>query len=67
MKLHTKKTLKSGIFAGIGFGIITAGIDYFDGDGFELWKFVFKVFFFGLFMGIYFNYSLKKKSEKESK
>jgi hypothetical protein len=67
MKSYTKKALKSGIFAGIGFGIATAGIQYYDGDDFELWKFIFQVLFFAIFMGLYFNYSFKKQSEKESK
>ena len=67
MKSYTKKALKSGIFAGIGFGIATAGIDYYDGDDFELWKFIFRVLFFAIFMGLYFNYSFKKQFEKESK
>ncbi|AUC13842.1 hypothetical protein BTO06_01155 [Tenacibaculum sp. SZ-18] len=67
MKIYTKKALKSGIFAGIGFGIATAGIDYYDGDDFQLWKFIFKVLFFAIFMGLYFNYSFKKQFEKESK
>ena len=67
MKAYTKKALKSGIFAGIGFGIATAGIDYYNRDDFELWEFIVKVLFFAIFMGIYFNYSFKKQSEKKSK
>ncbi|WP_405572818.1 hypothetical protein [Winogradskyella sp. Asnod2-B02-A] len=67
MKSYTKRAIKSGIFAGIGFGIATAGIDYYNGDDFELWKLVFKILFFAVFMGLYFNYSFKKQSEKESK
>lgn len=62
MKLYTKKALKSGIFAGIGFGIATGSLNYFDKNNFELWKVIFKVVFFTLLMGIYFNYSFKKES-----
>ncbi len=67
MKSYTKRAIKSAIFAGIGYGIVTVGIDYYNGDDFELWKLVFKILFFSVFMGLYFNYSLKKQSEKESK
>ena len=67
MKSYTKRAIKGGIFAGIGFGIATAGIDYYNGDNIELWKLVFKILFFAVFMGLYFNYSLKKQSEEESK
>ncbi len=67
MKSYTKRAIKSGIFAGIGFGVATAGIDYYDGNDFELWKLIFKILFFAVFMGLYFNYSFKKQSEKDSK
>ena len=67
MKTYTTKALKGAIGAGIGFGIFTGGKDYYDGDDFELWKFIFKVLFFTIFMGLYFNYRFKKKFEKESK
>lgn len=67
MKIHTKKALKSGIFAGISFGIANAGIDYYDGDDFQLWRFIFEILLFAIFMGLYFNYSFKKQFEKESK
>lgn len=67
MKSYTKRAVKSGIFAGIGFGITTAGIDYYNGDDFEIWKLVVKILFFAVSMGLYFNYSFKKQSEKRSK
>jgi hypothetical protein len=66
MKHYTKKAIKSGISAGIGFGIVTAGIDLYDRDDFELWKFILKILLFTVFMGLYFNYSLKKQSDKKS-
>lgn len=59
--------MKSGIFAGIGFGIATTGIDFYDGGDFELKKFIFKILFFSIFIGLDFNCSFKKQSEKESK
>jgi len=67
MKPYTKKAIKSGVFAGIGFAVVTAGIDLFNGDDFELWRLIVKILFFTIFMGIYFNYSFKKQTEKESK
>jgi len=67
MKSYTRRAIKSGIFVGIGFGVATAGIDYYDGNDFELWKLIFKILFFAVFMGLYFNYSFKKQSEKDSK
>ena len=66
MKHYTKKAIKSGISTGIGFGIVTAGIDLYDRDDFELWKFIFKILLFTVFMILYFNYSLKKQSDKKS-
>lgn len=67
MEPHTKRAIKSGISAAIGFGIATVGIDLYNGDDLELWKLIFKTLFFAVFMGIYFNYSFKKQSKKESK
>ena len=67
MKSYTKRAIKSGIFSGIGFGIATAGIDEYKGDEFEWWKRGFKILWCAVFMGLYFNYSFKKQSEKESK
>lgn len=66
IKSYTKKALNSAIFAGIGFGIVLAGIDYYDEDDFELWKLICKVLCFAILMGLYFNYSFKRKSKKES-
>jgi hypothetical protein len=59
--------LKSGIFAGIGFGIATAGIDYYDGDDFELKKFIFKILFFLIFMGFILIEVLKNNSKRNLK
>jgi hypothetical protein len=67
MQPYTRKAIKSGVFSAIGFGIVTAGLNYYDGDDFEIWKLIFKTLFFGVFMGFYFNYSFKKQSKKESK
>ena len=67
MQPYTKKALKSGIASAIGFGLITALLDYYNNDDFEIWKLIFKTLFFAAFMSVYFNYSFKKQSEKESK
>lgn len=64
MKSYTKRALKSGVVAGICFGLITVGIEYFSGEDLELWKLIFKTLFFGVFMTIYFNYSFKKNQSK---
>lgn len=67
MKSYTKRALKSGVFAGIVFGAATTGIDYYNGDDFELRKLIFKILFFSTFMVLYFFYKLKKQSQKEPK
>ena len=67
MKSYTKKALKSGIASAIGFGLITALLDYYNNDDFEISKLIIKTVIFTVPMGVYFNYTFKKGSEKESK
>lgn len=64
MNDHTKKALKSGIVAGITFALVTAGFEYFAGQDFRIWKFMVNILFFGILMGLFFRYSLKKQNKK---
>jgi len=63
MNTLTKRAIKSGVIAGITFGIITAGLEYFEGQNFKIWKFIFNVLFFGTVMSLLFNYSMKKQQK----
>ena len=65
MKLKTKAIIKGGLFGGIGYALGMAGFDYYDGESFNVWEFIFNSSFFGIFMGLMTHYNLKKQSEKE--
>jgi len=65
MKLKTKAIIKGGLFGGIGYALGMAGFDYYDGESFNVWEFIFNSSFFGISMGLMTHYNLKKQSEKE--
>jgi maltodextrin utilization protein YvdJ len=69
MKPLTKLYLKIFLFTGIPYGLIMMGIDLMDGNGFNLWKFLFLAFFFGITMSLilvsFHKYSLKKNGIQE--
>ena len=52
MKPLTKLYLKTFFITGITYGLVMMGIDLLEGDGFDLWKFLFLTFFFGITMSI---------------
>ncbi|MCL7753444.1 hypothetical protein [Polaribacter sp. Z022] len=66
MKSYTKKTLKTGVFTGIAYAIATAGLNYYDGDEFEIWKIIFQTLFFTFFMNLFFYYKFKKEFDKNN-
>ena len=59
MNTINKKSIKSGLIAGIVFAGITVGFDYYDGQDFRVWRFIFNFLWFGIFMGLYTRYILK--------
>ena len=69
MKPIAKLYLKTFLYSGITYGLITLGFDLADGDGFRLWKFLFTTVFFGATMSLilvsFHNYRLKKNGIQE--
>lgn len=65
MKSQTKAIIIGGLFGGIVYALVMAGIYYGDGESFNIWKFIFNASFFGIFMGFMTRYNLKKQVEKE--
>ena len=68
MKPITKLYLKTFLLTGIPYGLLTAGFDLVDGNGFRLWKFLFLTFCFGCmsFLLVSFHkYRLKKNGVQE--
>lgn len=51
-KWLTKKRIIIGLITGFGFAAIMAGFDYYGDKPFNLLKFLFHLFFFGLFQSI---------------
>ena len=67
MKTQTKSIIKGGLIGGIVYALGMAGFDYTDGENFKVWKFIFDLSFFGIFMSFMTRYNLKKQAEKENK
>ena len=63
MKIQTKKILKYGLFSGLGFAGLIAAFDYVDGNVFNTWKFLSGFLIFGIAMGAWRRYDLKKQAE----
>ena len=64
----TKKTIVTFLFSGLTYGGLSAGFDYSDGVGFNLWKFIIKASVFGFLMALMFRYNLKKsEASKDNK
>jgi hypothetical protein len=59
MNTITKKSIKSGLIAGIVFAGVTVGFDYYDDQDFRVWRFIFNFLWFGIFMGLLTNYNPK--------
>ncbi|WP_240032184.1 hypothetical protein [Psychroflexus aestuariivivens] len=62
-----RQTIKYGFYSGIFFAIGMALFDYFDREGFNFWKFIFNLFFFGFFMGLVFRPTFRNKLNREDK
>jgi len=65
MKTQIKTVLISGLISGIVYAGLMAGFDYFNGHDFKIWKLIFNVLFFGIFMGLFSYYNMKKRSKKK--
>ena len=69
MKPTTKLYLRTFLLPGIPYGLLTAGFDLANGNGFRLWKFLFLTFFFGVTMSLilvsFHKYRLKKNGVQE--
>jgi len=65
MKTENKIFIKSFLLSGLVYALLMAGLNYFDGESFRIFKFLFHFFFFGLFMGLLARYSYKKQLKKE--
>ena len=66
MTTQTKAIIKSGLISGIVYAGLMAGFDYYDGQDFRIWKFIFHASFFGIFMGFMSRYNLRKQAKKEN-
>ena len=67
MDIQTKTIIKSGLLSGIIYAGLMAGFDYSDGQDFRIWRFIFNLLFFGIFMGLINRYNLKKQTKKGNK
>ena len=65
MKTQIKTVLISGLISGIVYAGLMAGFDYFNGQDFKIWKLIFNVLFFGILMGLFSYYNMKKRSKKK--
>ena len=52
MKPIPKLYLKTFLLTGVPYGLLMMGFDLVEGDGFNLWKFLFLTFFFGTTMSL---------------
>ena len=65
MKPENKVFIKSGLLSGLIYAILMAGFNYYDGEPFKIFKFLFHFFFFGLSMGLLASYNHKKTAQKK--
>ncbi|SHF05531.1 hypothetical protein SAMN05444278_1353 [Psychroflexus salarius] len=68
MKINklNKQTIKYGFLNGSFFAIGMALFDYFGQNDFNIWKFIFNLVFFGLFMSLIFRPNSRNKLNKEN-
>ena len=67
MNKITKSTIIGGLAEGIVFAIFNAGLDFYHGHEFSIWKYIFLALIFGISMGFVTRYNIKKKLEKDNK
>ena len=65
MKPENKSFLIAFLFSGSIYAIISAGFDYFNGEGFDAQKFLYNFLALGLVMGLLFRYNRRKQIKKE--
>ena len=65
MNDQSKTILKYTIFSGLGFAGLMTAFDYYDGNDFNIWKFLSGFLIFGLTMGAMSRSSFKKQAEQE--
>ncbi len=67
MKPITRLTIISFLVSGLTFAALSAGMDYYDGMEFQIWRFIFRASVFGLFMALLFRYNFKKNEASKNK
>lgn len=60
-----RQTIKHGFYNGVFFAIGMALFDYFGHADFNIWKFIFNLFFFGFFMGLFFRPTFRNKLKEK--
>lgn len=65
MKTQLKSILIGSIAGAIIYAVLMAVFDYYDGQDFRIWRFIFNMVFVGTFTGISIGYSLKKQSDRK--
>lgn len=66
MNKLTKSAALSGVISGVMFTLIMSAFDYYEGLGFNPQKALFQFLFFGIFMGIWNYFTLKRKAKREN-
>ena len=64
MNKKNKTILTSGIIAGTFYAGSMVGFDYYNGQDFSIWRFLFNFLYFAIIMGFMTRY-VKKHDEKE--
>lgn len=64
MNSQLKKSLKFGLFSGLGYAVIMAAFEFTDGAPFSIGYFLFNFFFFGLAMSFGINYEKRMIDKK---
>ena len=66
MNKLTKSAILSGLISGVMFALIMFAFDYFEGQDFDPKKTTYQIVFFGVFMGIWNYFTLKRKEKIEN-
>ncbi|MEH1006738.1 hypothetical protein VDP25_03265 [Winogradskyella sp. ECml5-4] len=65
MNKKTKSIIIGGLVSGIVYAGLMAGFDYYDGNEFKIWRFLWNFFFFGGVMSLLTGYNVRKQSENK--
>ncbi|GAA4281873.1 hypothetical protein [Gaetbulibacter aestuarii] len=63
----TRQSIIGGIISGLVYAAIMAGFDYYEDNSFNLKIFMLNFVLFGLFMGLYTTFRLRKKAKSKEK